>query len=134
MKFTEKLLRHPLPEQLKAVLEKFDGDFDASHLRKLDSLAGSRGFTRYERYMLQRAYRRAKRDLALNEAMELVLNLNPRREIVVQPKGYPLNAATLAAAEQKLYQEQEKRYRQQMNAMVNEEFNKSLRNMIGTSP
>ena len=87
MKFTEKLLRYPLPDQLKAVLEKFDGEFDASHLRKLDSLADSRGFTRYERFMLQRAYNRAKRDLALNEAMELVLNLQPQREIVIQPKG-----------------------------------------------
>ena len=126
MKFTEKLLRHPLPEQLKAVLEKFDGDFDASHLRKLDSLAGSRGFTRYERYMLQRAYRRAKRDLALNEAMELVLNLNPRREIVVQPKG--TTGITTAEWNGTVP------YQQQMDAVVNEQFRRSLRNMIGTSP
>lgn len=126
MKFTEKLLRHPLPEQLKAVLEKFDGDFDASHLRKLDSLADSRGFTRYERYMLQRAYRRAKRDLALNEAMELVLNLNPRREIVVQPKGTTgITTAEWNGAVP---------YQQQMDAVVNEQFRRSLRNMIGTSP
>jgi hypothetical protein len=126
MKFTEKLLRHPLPEQLKAVLEKFDGDFDASHLRKLDSLAGSRGFTRYERYMLQRAYRRAKRDLALNEAMELVLNLNPRREILVQPKG--TTGITTAEWNGTVP------YQQQMDAVVNEQFRRSLRNMIGTSP
>lgn len=126
MKFTEKLLRHPLPEQLKAVLEKFDGDFDASHLRKLDSLADSRGFTRYERYMLQRAYRRAKRDLALNEAMELVLNLNPRREIVVQPKG--TTGITTAEWNGTVP------YQQQMDAVVNEQFRRSLRNMIGTSP
>ena len=126
MKFTEKLLRYPLPDQLKAVLEKFDGDFDASHLRKLDSLADSRGFTRYERYMLQRAYRRAKRDLALNEAMELVLNLNPRREIVVQPKG--TTGITTAEWNGTVP------YQQQMDAVVNEQFRRSLRNMIGTSP
>jgi hypothetical protein len=126
MKFTEKLLRHPLPEQLKAVLEKFDGDFDASHLRKLDSLAGSRGFTRYERYMLQRAYRRAKRDLALNEAMELVLNLNPRREIVVQPAGTTDITTALWNGTVP--------YQQQMDAVVNEQFRRSFRNMIGTSP
>jgi hypothetical protein len=132
MKFTEKLLRHPLPEQLKAVLEKFDGDFDASHLRKLDSLADSRGFTRYERYMLQRAYRRAKRDLALNEAMELVLNLNPRREIVVQPKG---TTGITTAVWNGIVPPQQSMYEQQMDAVVNEQFNKSLRNMIlGTRP
>ena len=130
MKFTEKLLRHPLPEQLKAVLEKFDGDFDASHLRKLDSLAGSRGFTRYERYMLQRAYCRAKRDLALNEAMELVLNLNPRREIVVQPKG---TTGITTAVWNGIVPPQQSMYEQQMDAVVNEEFRRSLRNMIGTS-
>ena len=130
MKFTEKLLRHPLPEQLKAVLEKFDGDFDASHLRKLDSLAGSRGFTRYERYMLQRAYRRAKRDLDLNEAMELVLNLNPRREIVVQPKG---TTGITTAVWNGIVPPQQSMYEQQMDAVVNEEFRRSLRNMIGTS-
>jgi hypothetical protein len=125
MKFTEKLLRHPLPDQLKAVLEKFDGEFDASHLRKLDSLADSRGFTRYERFMLQRAYNRAKRDLVLNEAMELVLNLQPRREIVVQPKG---TVTGTAIGQQSMYQ-------QQMNAVVNDEFNKALRNvLLGTSP
>lgn len=132
MKFTEKLLRRPLPDQLKAVLEKFDGDFDASHLRKLDSLADSRGFTRYERYMLQRAYRRAKRDLALNEAMELVLNLNPRREIVVQPKG---KGSITTAMWNGTVPSQQSMYEQQMDAVVNEEFNKSLRNMIlGTRP
>lgn len=132
MKFTEKLLRHPLPEQLKAVLEKFDGEFDASHLRKLDSLANSRGFTRYERYMLQRAYRRAKRDLALNEAMELVLNLNPRREIVVQPKG---TTGITTAEWNGTVPSQQSMYEQQMDAIVNEQFNKSLRNMIlGTRP
>jgi hypothetical protein len=79
MKFTEKLLRHPLPDQLKALLEKFDGDFDASHLRALKSLAGEPSFTRYERLMLRRAYKEAQvkleRDSALSTAMSVVLNL-----------------------------------------------------------
>jgi len=79
MKFTEKLLRHPLPDQLKALLEKFDGDFDASHLRALKNLAGEPSFTRYEQIMLRRAYRSAQvkleRDNALNTAMSVVLNL-----------------------------------------------------------
>ena len=79
MKLTEKLLRHPLPDQLKALLEKFDGDFDASHLRALKSLASEPSFTRYERFVLQRAYKEAyiklERESALSAAMTVVLNL-----------------------------------------------------------
>jgi hypothetical protein len=79
MKFTEKLLRHPLPDQLKAVLEKFDGDFDASHLRALKNLADEETFTWYERRMLTRAHKMARvkleRGHALNTAMSVVLNL-----------------------------------------------------------
>jgi len=79
MKLTEKLLRHPLPDQLKALLEKFDGDFDASHLRALKNLADEETFTWYERRMLKRAHKIAQvkleRDSALNTAMSVVLNL-----------------------------------------------------------
>lgn len=82
MKLTEKLLRHSLPDQLKALLEKFDGDFDASHLRALKSLASEPSFTRYERFVLQRAYKEAyiklERDSALSTAMSVVLNLKER--------------------------------------------------------
>ena len=79
MKLTEKLLRHPLPDQLKALLEKFDGDFDASHLRALKNLADEETFTWYERRMLTRAHKMARvkleRDNALSTAMSVVLNL-----------------------------------------------------------
>jgi len=79
MKLTEKILRRPLPDQLKALLEKFDGDFDASHLRALKNLADEETFTWYERHMLKRAYKNARmkldRDHALNTAMSVVLNL-----------------------------------------------------------
>lgn len=79
MKLTEKILRRPLPDQLKALLEKFDGDFDASHLRALKHLADEPSFTRYEQFMLKRAYKDARmkldRDHALNTAMSVVLNL-----------------------------------------------------------
>jgi hypothetical protein len=79
MKLTEKILRRPLPDQLKALLEKFDGDFDASHLRALKNLASEPSFTRYERLMLRRAYKEAQvkleRDSALSTAMSVVLNL-----------------------------------------------------------
>ena len=88
MKLTEKLLRRPLPDQLKALLEKFDGDFDASHLNKLDDLSDSRGFTWYERRMLKRAYHKAKRNMALNTAMEVVLNLkkeDPHEKWIATP-------------------------------------------------
>ena len=84
MKLTEKILRRPLPDQLKALLEKFDGDFDASHLIALKGLAGEPSFTRYEQIMLRRAYRSAQvkleRDNALNTAMSVVLNLKEERE------------------------------------------------------
>ena len=79
MKLTEKLLRRPLPDQLKALLEKFDGDFDASHLRALKNLADEETFTWYERRMLTRAHKMARvkleRDNALSTAMSVVLNL-----------------------------------------------------------
>jgi hypothetical protein len=79
MKLTEKILRAPLPDQLKALLEKFDGDFDASHLRALKNLADEETFTWYERHMLKRAHKMARvkleRDSALNTAMSVVLNL-----------------------------------------------------------
>jgi hypothetical protein len=79
MKLTEKILRRPLPDQLKALLEKFDGDFDASHLRALKNLADEETFTWYERHMLKRAHKMARvkleRDSALNTAMSVVLNL-----------------------------------------------------------
>jgi len=79
MKLTEKILRRPLPDQLKALLEKFDGDFDASHLRALKNLADEETFTWYERHMLKRAHKMARVKLergdALNAAMTVVLNL-----------------------------------------------------------
>jgi hypothetical protein len=79
MNLTEKILRRPLPDQLKALLEKFDGDFDASHLRALKNLADEETFTWYERHMLKRAHKMARvkleRGHALNAAMTVVLNL-----------------------------------------------------------
>jgi len=81
MKLTEKILRAPLPDQLKALLEKFDGDFDASHLRMLRNLANESSLTRYERFMLKRTHHKAQMELnraeTLDAAMSIVLN---RRE------------------------------------------------------
>jgi len=107
MKLTEKILRRPLPDQLKALLEKFDGDFDASHLRALKNLADEPSFTRYEQFMLKRTYKDARmkldRDHALNTAMSVVLNLkegdqhsgwysNPAQQIT---NPYPAMPASL---------------------------------------
>jgi len=78
MKLTEKILRAPLPDQLKALLEKFDGDFDASHLRMLRNLANESSLTRYERFMLKRTHHKARMELnraeTLDAAMSIVLN------------------------------------------------------------
>jgi hypothetical protein len=101
MKLTEKLLRHPLPDQLKALLEKFDGDFDASHLRALKGLAGEPSFTRYEQIMLRRAYRSAQvkleRTHALDTAMKVVLNLkeeDPHSAWYSNPAQNPVGVTT----------------------------------------
>ena len=111
MKLTEKLLRHPLPDQLKALLEKFDGDFDASHLRALKSLASEPSFTRYERLMLRRAYKEAQvkleRDSALSTAMSVVLNLkeeDPHSGWYSNPAQNPYMAVN--ATTTNLYQQQ----------------------------
>jgi hypothetical protein len=92
MKLAEKLLRHPLPDQLKALLEKFDGDFDASHLRALKNLANEPSFTRYERLMLRRAFKEAQvkleRDSALNSAMTVVLNLKDDDAVFFDAERY----------------------------------------------
>ena len=78
MKMIEKMLRAPLPDQLKALLEKFDTEFDTSHVTKLGMLSNETSLTWYERRMLNRAYRKASRELnranTLDAAMLIVLN------------------------------------------------------------
>ena len=112
MKLTEKILRRPLPDQLKALLEKFDGDFDASHLRALKNLADEPSFTRYEQFMLKRTYKDARmkldRDSALNVAMAVVLNLKEEED---QHSGWYSNPAQQStnpypAMSASLYQQQ----------------------------
>ena len=84
MKLTEKILRAPLPDQLKALLEKFDVEFDASHLRMLRNLADESSLTRYERFMLKRTHHKAKMELyraeTLDAAMDIVLNRGDRSD------------------------------------------------------
>jgi hypothetical protein len=84
MKMVEKMLRAPLPDQLKALLEKFDVEFDASHLRMLRNLANESSLTRYERFMLKRTHHKAQMELnraeTLDAAMNIVLNRGDRSD------------------------------------------------------
>jgi hypothetical protein len=80
MKLTEKILRAPLPDQLKALLEKFDTEFDASHLRKLAALADEQSLTWYERRMLTRAHRKAQMELNRADTLDLAMSIVLNRE------------------------------------------------------
>lgn len=96
MKLTEKILRAPLPDQLKALLEKFDTEFDASHLRKLALLADEQSLTWYERRMLTRAHRKARKELnradTLDLAMSIVLNREEKNEKYFDPSTYTVKS------------------------------------------
>ena len=90
----EKILRYPLNEQMKALLEKIDSpDFlepstDTSSLPyhknnpeyRVESLLKADGLSKYEKLMVYRALVRAKRVRALTSAMEIVLNMPSERE------------------------------------------------------
>ena len=97
MKIVEKILRAPLPDQLKALLEKFDAEFDASHLTKLGKLADELSLTWYERRMLNRAYRKARRELnrarTLDAAMSIVLNRKEENELYFDPSAFIVKPA-----------------------------------------
>ena len=97
MKAVEKILRAPLPDQLKALLEKFDTEFDASHLTKLGKLAEELSLTWYERRMLNRAYRKARRELnrarTLDAAMSIVLNRKEENELYFDPSAFIVKSA-----------------------------------------
>jgi len=80
MKTIEKILRAPLPDQLKALLEKFDTEFDASHLRKLGKLADEQSLTWYERRMLTRAHRKALKELNRADTLDLAMSIVLNRE------------------------------------------------------
>lgn len=69
----ERLLRYPLPDQIKALCEKIDllDDDDASSLAKIDDLIYHMRF--YERLIARRAIKLKKRAKVLNRAMELVI-------------------------------------------------------------
>lgn len=82
----DKILRAPLPDQLKALLEKLDNEVDASSLKKINDFVRlyARYLTRYERMVFRRSINRINRHLLMEEAMAIVINLkesdNPHEE------------------------------------------------------
>ena len=72
-----KLLRWPVPDQIKALLEKIDSEgasLDSSSRRRIRELLDEDFLTRYEKFLLKRGLRTYKRAKALDDAMCIVLN------------------------------------------------------------
>jgi len=78
-----KLLRWPVPDQIKALLEKIDTEgaaLDSSSRRKITDLLDEDFLTRYEKLLLKRGLRKYKRDKALDDVMCIVLNQPDERD------------------------------------------------------
>ena len=72
-----KLLRFPVPDQIKALLEKIDNEgaaLDSSSRYKIRELLDEDLLTRYERYLLKRGLAKHERAKTLDRAMCIVLN------------------------------------------------------------
>lgn len=75
-----KLLRFPVPDQIKALLEKIDSEgaaLDSSSRVRIRELLDEDFLTRYEKFLLKRGLRTYKRAKALDDAMCIVLNQPP---------------------------------------------------------
>jgi hypothetical protein len=78
-----KLLRFPVPDQIKALLEKIDSEgaaLDSSSRRKIESLIHVDNLTRYERYLLKQGLAKYERAKTLDRAMCIVLNQEDERD------------------------------------------------------
>jgi len=78
-----KLLRFPVPDQIKALLEKIDNEgaaLDSSSRRKIESLIHVDNLTRYERYLLKQGLAKYERAKTLDKAMCIVLNQEDERD------------------------------------------------------
>ena len=74
MKIIETIIRYPLPDQFKALLEKLETqDIDARSLRTLGNLLADLKLTRYERWVIGRVYKRIRRLNDLNRVMQEVI-------------------------------------------------------------
>lgn len=74
------LLRFPVPDQIKALLEKIDAldsEECTSSLGRYWEFSAQRGINMYERWLIRRAIRSHERRRAMNNAMEIVLNADP---------------------------------------------------------
>ena len=78
----EKLLRLPLPDQIKAVLEKIESlDETSSTTRITRWVRDSQStLTRYERWAIKRALRKRERVVTLCQAMALVITPEPTHD------------------------------------------------------
>jgi hypothetical protein len=80
-----KLLRWPVPDQIKALLEKIDNEgaaLDSSSRKRIRELLDEDFLTRYEKFLLKRGLRTYKRAKALDDAMCIVLNQPDEKEAV----------------------------------------------------
>ena len=80
-----KLLRFPIPDQIKALLEKIDSEgaaLDSSSRRKIESLIREDNLTRYERYLLKQGLAKYERAKTLDKAMCIVLNEKDERDFI----------------------------------------------------
>lgn len=81
----DKLLQIPLPDQLKALIEKLEGqEIDARSLRKIGEFLTELKLTRYERFVVGRAYKRVRRLSDMNRIMNEIIIGEPE-------SGYDIN-------------------------------------------
>ncbi|NBS71560.1 hypothetical protein EBT31_22010 [bacterium] len=95
----EQILRAPLPDQFKALLEKLDNDPDASSYEEIRTFLRNyeNRLTRYERYVFSRAVRKAGRAYLLDRAMEIVIGVEEDSPKMYRysSSGKPITAADI---------------------------------------
>ena len=79
----DKLLRPFVCDQLKALIEKLEGqEIDARSLRKIADVLHELNLTRFERYVVGRVYKRVRRLSDMNRIME---------ELIIGQSQYDIN-------------------------------------------
>ena len=95
----DKILRAPLPDQFKALLEKLDNDPEASSLYAVRNFVNdhARSLTRYERYVFKRAFHKINRASALDKAMGVVLGVDEDSKQIglYSSSGKPITVADI---------------------------------------
>lgn len=88
------LLRAPLPDQLKALLETIDSyelGKETSSLRKIEALLGNPALSVYERWVIRNALRPYYRKRLLDHAMMVVLNKPDAVDTFLASTDWPSN-------------------------------------------